>query len=881
MNPAKNVKLSIEDLNLNKNNNTNSNQNKYQLNSIIYTKVNIDKSKNNLYTHINKIKNDINNNNNNKFSKNHNQNLSINEFKTNTENVKKTIHNKNYSKKRIETKKSQIILKSNSKVKDNLNIIKNNDLINRSPLINYNSPIKLRKNDKKSPNQKPISNNKLYFLLRSPQPYNFKDKSQRNNDINFNQDEIEDYFLLINNRYKNYNKKRRVSNNTEFKRKTNKYMYIPKAINNKRTLINNDHTVIDVPLYRSTSFDSKKYGINQQNIKIFSGTENSKREINNLKYIRERNQINNINYDFLPFKKKFLFTESNTNYNSNISSYNNTLNAKKKLNKNRDLNKKKEKNYYKATSIQKSKSYLEKNAKECKVIEPKIERKKLSFDIFDNNTNKNINKDILRKIRTKMHSKNNSNLSGLIIRFENKKLKNYFKNNKEDNQNNEDNCNQFLAENEQVSKTGINLVKINNFIINKPKEENLKYSSVKEFIDEIDDKQEINPSQISKIIIGQIEGYKDIIEDDKNININDKSKSLLELLSKYSFSNINYNNNKHSILNSDYFNLFEDSNEIKGINEYNNSNKSNKSISKNMSSGNMPNLTNIKNVDEEYDSEDLSISIFKNNIKSINTNSKAFLDNIYRNNSNDNRKYKNNFNYKNCFKNSMNTNNTTISSGNNAYNNKNMKAYKDLNNINEKNKKIDKMDKIDKKNNNYKKPNISKGKYNLIPISNSNKNRSKDKKKNISNINKKENKIINLKNNNSAKIVKNIEEKTRILNNIKSNSNIINNSNINSIFNSNKKNEKKLNDFIYPLNTLTDQDNGIVEIQELKEDNSSNIIKSQKTSLRTSNNNTINIYNVENETIINAYFNDLENEGIDQINENEQIHKNEKQCNII
>ena len=96
MNPAKNVKLSIEDLNLNKNNNTNSNQNKYQLNSIIYTKVNIDKSKNNLYTHINKIKNDINNNNNNKFSKNHNQNLSINEFKTNTENVKKTIHNKNY-----------------------------------------------------------------------------------------------------------------------------------------------------------------------------------------------------------------------------------------------------------------------------------------------------------------------------------------------------------------------------------------------------------------------------------------------------------------------------------------------------------------------------------------------------------------------------------------------------------------------------------------------------------------------------------------------------------------------------------------------------------------------------------------------------------------
>ena len=35
----------------------------------------------------------------------------------------------------------------------------------------------------------------------------------------------------------------------------------------------------------------------------------------------------------------------------------------------------------------------------------------------------------------------------------------------------------------------------------------------------------------------KIDGYKDIIDEDKNININDKSKSILELLSKYSFSN--------------------------------------------------------------------------------------------------------------------------------------------------------------------------------------------------------------------------------------------------------------------------------------------------------------------------------------------------------
>ena len=112
-------------------------------------------------------------------------------------------------------------------------------------------------------------------------------------------------------------------------------------------------------------------------------------------------------------------------------------------------------------------------------------------------------------------------------------------------------------------------------------------------------------SDISKIIIGQIEGYKDIIDQDK-----DKSKSLMELLSKVSFSYAK-NNNKQSIenvenINSNFF--FDDAN-------YNNSN--NKEI-------NNINITNIKNVDEDYDSEDLS-NIIRNNIKSINTHSKEYI----------------------------------------------------------------------------------------------------------------------------------------------------------------------------------------------------------------------------------------------------------------
>jgi len=73
----------------------------------------------------------------------------------------------------------------------------------------------------------------------------------------------------------------------------------------------------------------------------------------------------------------------------------------------------------------------------------------------------------------------------------------------------------------------------------------LKYSSIKEYFDDKDEQTEISPTQISKIIIGEIEGYNDIMEEDKNININDKPRSLLELLSKFRFSN--FINNKESM----------------------------------------------------------------------------------------------------------------------------------------------------------------------------------------------------------------------------------------------------------------------------------------------------------------------------------------------
>ena len=80
-----------------------------------------------------------------------------------------------------------------------------------------------------------------------------------------------------------------------------------------------------------------------------------------------------------------------------------------------------------------------------------------------------------------------------------------------------------------------------------------------------------------------------------------------------------------SIENVDNLNLFEDCNDIKKMK--NNSNINNGNI---IGESNLPNLTNIKNVEEDYDSEDLSISVFKNNIKSINTHSKEYLNKLFK-----------------------------------------------------------------------------------------------------------------------------------------------------------------------------------------------------------------------------------------------------------
>ncbi len=123
----------------------------------------------------------------------------------------------------------------------------------------------------------------------------------------------------------------------------------------------------------------------------------------------------------------------------------------------------------------------------------------------------------------------------------NKRYNNYEKNKVKSNllkDNDELFTSEFDISNEHINK--INGVKTNNFDVKKPKEENLKFTFIKD-----EKESEISVSQASKIIIGNIDGYKDIIETDIKNNANNLSKNYGGVINKRVnlFNNRNNNNN--------------------------------------------------------------------------------------------------------------------------------------------------------------------------------------------------------------------------------------------------------------------------------------------------------------------------------------------------
>ena len=162
---------------------------------------------------------------------------------------------------------------------------------------------------------------------------------------------------------------------------------------------------------------------------------------------------------------------------------------------------------------------------------------------YDSNNNSKLISDNVstnyKSINSKKKIKSPKNDINLTpnINIKNKKNVKYIK---KLNDNNTLKVIELMKENETEEK--INGVKINNFDINKPKEENLKFTFTK------DDKQiDLSVSRASKVIIGKIEGYRDIIETDQEKNHYKLYSNLYnKKLNKLNLSNYLSNSNKFS-----------------------------------------------------------------------------------------------------------------------------------------------------------------------------------------------------------------------------------------------------------------------------------------------------------------------------------------------
>ena len=168
-----------------------------------------------------------------------------------------------------------------------------------------------------------------------------------------------------------------------------------------------------------------------------------------------------------------------------------------------------------------------------------INKKQIAKKESDTNINNgylNIKKGKIKKIKIKQINKienNKKESNNSIYEIKNKNCKVI---------NSSEDLNFVLNESEY--KIPVNSIKINNFGVNKPKENNLKYTLLKES-EEDEENKNLNKSKIENIVIGKIESYKDILETDEiNKNRKLRSKSMFGQDEKVQKKLIKTKNNK-------------------------------------------------------------------------------------------------------------------------------------------------------------------------------------------------------------------------------------------------------------------------------------------------------------------------------------------------
>ena len=392
-----------------------------------------------------------------------------------------------------------------------------------------------------------------------------------------------------NNIKNNYNKSstnRSSNSNRKNKNKINKTVYYKKKLKDSFILINN-----------------KKSNREQNNLGNYSGNYNylvnlilkNKKNINNNKACltlkkKENNVINVVNKN----------SSSKFTKKANIN-INHLSNQKSPLNNNTEFGETNKRNNIKRIFI--NKEFFDRN------FNNRILKKCKSTDNKKINNKKTNEKKIIKNIK---------------LRHNIKRINNFEKNNnsiislgKKDNFFDMTETNSKLNNIKEKTDKGIkiNNIKINEFSVKKPKEENMKFTLFKNRNEE-EETEEINKS---RVIIGTIEAYKDILDDDKSNSIFFQKDNSTNFLNSNSLDNNNstLKKNKNILLN---FNSIDEKN-------YKEKNKKNNNIEgleiDNNINGFLLNNSEIKSllnyVEDDFEEDnfinDLSTTILNGNIK--------------------------------------------------------------------------------------------------------------------------------------------------------------------------------------------------------------------------------------------------------------------------
>ena len=426
-----------------------------------------------------------------------------------------TFKNKQFSKNENRLKQNKLTKNHSNKKLQKLNI---NHSDNDFNIYNYYSKMKINNISKTSRSIDSSNSNTIKFknimyklnkniFINSHKSYN-NIKSINNKKENKNLKVFKnDYFCNSINYHTSSN------NKTSF----NAYMknYLPLFGNfSKYKLTKIGKNIYNKKIEFLTEFNTNNTTINKQKEEKFNATSKSKNTILNNK--KKKSEIISF-LDLLKNKNYKNINDSNLKSNDNSKKSNKSNNNY--IKKNSITNREKKKKKYKTgnNSRENVKVYkIENLFKSCNI--PHLKKKKhlskilpLELDDGSKNLKCKFKTNFINNTDSRKDIELYKNFNNSINKIKNKKKISdiYFHAFTEGNL--YDNI--FESDNED-NKELINEIKINKFDINKPNEQNMKYTNVKESIEE--EKEESNKQlHLSRIIIGEIDEYKDIIEKDR------------------------------------------------------------------------------------------------------------------------------------------------------------------------------------------------------------------------------------------------------------------------------------------------------------------------------------------------------------------------------